>query len=900
MSKEVFFTINSDTKKAVTSIKELQDEIKRLSKEWKSTEDVIQRNKLGESLKSAKSELKGFNDTLREGKSFTEKLTDSVVDGFKKVGVAIGAAYLVDKVIDFGKASIQTAREVERDETRLLTALNGRKSIQQTLITQANDLEKRTGVDDREIVKQETFLALQGRTQIQIEKTIEASIRLSKTTGEDLDGAVKKLDATFEGSVGKLGKLDERFTTLTKDQLENGEAIDLINEKYKNNLDLQTDADKAANDFSNSTEDLEKAFGKLLIKLSPVVSLLSQVVSGLANLGKTSKDFQIELNVGLTEDNKKFAVKEFQDFRSRLIKEGKTFEDANAQALKSKINEAVTLSKSSQERGDFKQTLIYKAELDAISELANQDLENFKSVEKKKTDEQTKASKERQKLTEEQQKKSIELQKKVLDDGFKDVQGAGKQNLEGKTKDEKILAERENLINEQKYFEDNGNKLVQIGKITSGELVGIKSDYVTKIKDKEKELSNFLLGESKTVADSLNLEKQIQLQGELNDIDRKLLTVKKYSKEENDLIRQKYEKEAEIKENAVDKEITDLKLKQNTSVGLDQLELTKLKSLEQQKVQIHLEAEKQITVNQSEEQKVRDKQTKEALKELRNGFFAISSEIVGQINEASRNQSDLLLKNLQDGTNQQIEELNIRQQKEQGTFVEKSDIEKKYDQKRLELQKKQAAEERKIKTEQFKKDKDASIIQSLINTSVAIVAGLSKPAIPPFPSAIAAGVIGGIQTALIASRPIPQFTSGGLLDGPLHSGGGIPLVNSHGKILGEAEGGEIILNRNVSKSKPLTALASYINEMTGGRSFSPSRSFIMENKFLPNIPRFDSGGIVGSSSNTVIDLSNLTKAVDNLTIQSQQPLRSYVVEQEISGVQNKNAIIERRSKLYDS
>ena len=78
MAKEVFITINSNSGEAVKSVQELSNEVKLLSKQWKETEDVIARNKIGERLKGAKTELTLLNNTVKDGKSFTDKLGDSI------------------------------------------------------------------------------------------------------------------------------------------------------------------------------------------------------------------------------------------------------------------------------------------------------------------------------------------------------------------------------------------------------------------------------------------------------------------------------------------------------------------------------------------------------------------------------------------------------------------------------------------------------------------------------------------------------------------------------------------------------------------------------------------------------------------------------------------------------
>lgn len=61
----------------------------------------------------------------------------------------------------------------------------------------------------------------------------------------------------------------------------------------------------------------------------------------------------------------------------------------------------------------------------------------------------------------------------------------------------------------------------------------------------------------------------------------------------------------------------------------------------------------------------------------------------------------------------------------------------------------------KIKTEQFKRQKAADIIQATINTALAVSRLVANPI-----AAVAAGIAGAAQVAIIASQPIPQFAKG--------------------------------------------------------------------------------------------------------------------------------------------
>lgn len=73
-----------------------------------------------------------------------------------------------------------------------------------------------------------------------------------------------------------------------------------------------------------------------------------------------------------------------------------------------------------------------------------------------------------------------------------------------------------------------------------------------------------------------------------------------------------------------------------------------------------------------------------------------------------------------------------------------------------------ADKERKLKEKAFRANKAIAIVESIINTGVAVTKTLSSI---PFPfNLIAAGVVGAfglVQTALIAAQPMPQFEEGG-------------------------------------------------------------------------------------------------------------------------------------------
>lgn len=97
-------------------------------------------------------------------------------------------------------------------------------------------------------------------------------------------------------------------------------------------------------------------------------------------------------------------------------------------------------------------------------------------------------------------------------------------------------------------------------------------------------------------------------------------------------------------------------------------------------------------------------------------------------------------------------------------------------------------------------------------------AGLAAPAV--IAGYTAKLNIASIIRAAIATAKVLLFKKGGVLKGPSHQGGGIPLMSNGGQIYGEAEGDEIVLTKGVYRNPVLRRAASRLNVMGGGRAFA--------------------------------------------------------------------------------
>lgn len=230
---------------------------------------------------SFKNAAKSIDNTGKQTKQTTSQF-NQMGAGLSNIAASMGIAFGVQQVIQFGKASAEAFIDAEKNAQLLLFALKGNEGAQARLMAQASELQNTTIFDDDSIQQAQTFLANQGRTEEQIKKVIEAAVELSTVTGVDLNTAVMQLDGTFEGNIGKMGKLDSAFKGLTKEQLANGAAADLLIEKYGGTAKAMGDttAGQVAK-LKNQFGELQETVGGSLIGF---VSGLTDAFNGLLEL----------------------------------------------------------------------------------------------------------------------------------------------------------------------------------------------------------------------------------------------------------------------------------------------------------------------------------------------------------------------------------------------------------------------------------------------------------------------------------------------------------------------------------------------------------------------------------------------------------------------------------------
>ncbi|NJO28568.1 MAG: hypothetical protein HC874_14260 [Richelia sp. SL_2_1] len=188
-------------------------------------------------------------------------------------------------------------------------------------------------------------------------------------------------------------------------------------------------------------------------------------------------------------------------------------------------------------------------------------------------------------------------------------------------------------------------------------------------------------------------------------------------------------------------------------------------------------------------------------------FFQKGTEILSQFFEAEKERE---LKAYDERIQKQQDVVdNLDEQLQRATGVQKFQLSKQLKQEQDKLDKEKQA---KIEAERdfAKRQRDIAIIQSIIQTALAVITALKNPPGPPFSTgqAIAAGIFGALQTATIAAQPL---ASGGraigdavlsqsavvpvaLSDGRIVAAQNIPTLRNGDNVIATVKRGEVIVN----------------------------------------------------------------------------------------------------------
>lgn len=186
-------------------------------------------------------------------------------------------------------------------------------------------------------------------------------------------------------------------------------------------------------------------------------------------------------------------------------------------------------------------------------------------------------------------------------------------------------------------------------------------------------------------------------------------------------------------------------------------------------------------------------------------------------------------------------------------------------------------QQERLEKEQARKRKRDSIIQATINGALAITNILAT--VPKADFGVATAILIGAAAATTAAQigiiAAQKFNKGGIAE--YNTGGKVrgPGTSKSDSIPAMLSNGESVINAN--STRMFQPLLSRINEIGGG-------------------VRFATGGIAGGGSNNPSELFDSKELAREISLSLQQtPIRSFVVESEITSNQERIAQIKRKS-----
>lgn len=219
---------------------------------------------------------------------------------------------------------------------------------------------------------------------------------------------------------------------------------------------------------------------------------------------------------------------------------------------------------------------------------------------------------------------------------------------------------------------------------------------------------------------------------------------------------------------------------------------------------------------QDELEKEREAKKKEQQQATINKGIELQQEVMQGISDVFQAQADAISRNIEqidkeiDRSERQIQ----RHQNNITNYMHMAEMERgaerdaliqaAKDEQEVMKQKEKAEDEARKKKEKLEKEQKVAefkakktnlanqLLQGLANTALGVTQALAQTPPASYVMAALTGAMGAIQTGIISAQMGKlKMANGGLLDGPLHSQGGIPVGNTGV----EVEGGEYVVNR---------------------------------------------------------------------------------------------------------
>lgn len=260
--------------------------------------------------KSGRKSGKGFGDAAT---SSAESSLDNLESRLLGLGALLAGGLGAGAAIE---ASSRQQKAVNSLETSLKSLGQYTPTLSRELQDYASALQASTKYGDEATLEQLAFAQAMGASVEQSKEIVAAAQDMASRLGIDFNSAVRNISKTLGGFAGELGEVIPELKALSQEQLQNGEGVTLLANKYKGfaNSELQ-DFDTKLEQTKNTFGDFSEVLGDFVTKSEASVGFMDDMGFALTGLTKTLKEFMDQDTTTLDQRiaNTRNEIKSIQD-----------------------------------------------------------------------------------------------------------------------------------------------------------------------------------------------------------------------------------------------------------------------------------------------------------------------------------------------------------------------------------------------------------------------------------------------------------------------------------------------------------------------------------------------------------------------------------------------------------
>ncbi|MHC4715135.1 MAG: phage tail length tape measure family protein [Planctomycetota bacterium] len=218
-------------------------------------------------------------------------LTQTIKANAAAIASATAAVYAMVRVLgSLARAAFDSEKAVRKVEAAMKTAGDFSKAASEDMQAFAKGLQSVGTESDESILSMVALAKGFVGTNEEAKKLVATALDFKEIASISFEEAVRRIGRATGGSVEDIAKFDRRILELTKTQLANGEATELLGEKYKGlNKAMSETAEGGLTKLENIWQDVNAAIGKGAIEASGFSGSISDLT------------VKLEENVGTAE-----------------------------------------------------------------------------------------------------------------------------------------------------------------------------------------------------------------------------------------------------------------------------------------------------------------------------------------------------------------------------------------------------------------------------------------------------------------------------------------------------------------------------------------------------------------------------------------------------------------------